>query len=240
VHPGDVDGERAAQLASSLGVVRARLAAACEAVGRDPREVTLIAVTKTYPAADVATLVRLGVLDIGESKEQEAQRKRAELADAATAVRWHMVGRIQSNKARTIGAFARAVHSVDRLKLVDRLAEGARQQPAPVEVFVQVSLDDDPGRGGAVVGDVAAIADAVAARPELRLRGLMAVPPLGTEPAAAFARLQELGTRLQAEHPAASALSAGMSSDLDAAVAHGSTHVRVGTALLGRRTSIVS
>jgi len=233
--------ERAAQLATSLGAVRARIGRACDAAGRDPREVTLIAVTKTCPAADVAALARLGMLDVAESKDQEAQRKRAELpAETASAVRWHMIGRIQSNKARAIGSWAHAVHSVDRLKLVGPLGEGAAERAEPLDVFVQVSLDDDPERGGAPQGQVAAIAEAVAGRDGLRLRGLMAVPPIGADPGQSFARLRELSGHLQHDHPSAGALSAGMSSDLEAAVANGSTHVRVGTALLGRREQIVS
>lgn len=246
--PGDPPaasaGEREAELVAALGAVRSRIADACTAAGRDPREVTLVAVTKTRPAADVATLVRLGVLDIGENKDQEARAKIAELAEQlgpARDVRWHMVGRVQTNKARSVVRYAHAVHSVDRPKLVRALADAAAEhRSGALDVFVQVSLDGDTERGGVAEDGLAALADAVAERPQLRLRGLMAVPPIGADPDAAFARLAVLAERVRAEHPGADALSAGMSGDLEAAVRHGSTHVRVGTALLGRRDQIFS
>jgi pyridoxal phosphate enzyme (YggS family) len=233
---------REAELVTAVGVVRARIASACEKVGRDPQQVTLVAVTKTYPATDILTLVRLGVCDIGENKDQEAREKIADLADlsggagALGQVRWHLVGRLQTNKARAVVSYAEAVHSVDRIKLATALADAAAQRrDRPLDVFAQVSLDDDPGRGGVPVASLAALADAVAERPELRLRGLMAVPPLGADPGAAFARLAELAADVRADHPGANALSAGMSADLEAALEHGATHVRVGSALLGRR-----
>lgn len=240
---------RQSELATSLGEVRSRIAGACKAAGRDRGEVTMIAVTKNCPASDVAVLARLGVLDIGESKEQEARGKLAELGPtepagtAGTAgpgsvcadLRWHLIGRLQSNKARSVASFAHAVHSVDRLKLVRGLADGAAEREAPLEVFVQVSLDGDPDRGGAMAQDVARLADTIEQRPQLRLRGVMAVPPIGSDPAEGFARLAEVSSRLQVDHPQASAISAGMSADLEHAITHGSTYVRVGTALLGRR-----
>lgn len=231
--------ERQSEIATALADVRRRIARACEAAGRDRSDVTMIAVTKTYPAEDVAALLRLGVLDVGESKQQQAQAKRAELESSAgvdaAALRWHLIGRLQSNKARSVGGFADAVHSLDRAKLVRPLADGAAGRPRALDVFIQVSLDGDPERGGAVPQEVVPLADAVGQRSELNLRGVMAVPPIGSDPAACFARLAEISTRLQADHPQASAVSAGMSADLEQAIAHGSTHVRVGTALLGRR-----
>jgi pyridoxal phosphate enzyme (YggS family) len=241
------DERRRAELVTSLGTVRARIAAACEAAGRDSRTVTLVAVTKTYPATDVATLVRLGAGDVGESRDQEARAKVAETArllavapEPAPAPTWHFVGRVQSRKARSIASYAGVVHSVDREKLVHALAEGARARDRPLDVFVQVSLDDDPERGGVPGAQVGQLADAVAGCPELRLRGLMAVPPLGADPDAAFARLRSLADQLRDRYPEADAISAGMSDDLEAAIRHGSTHVRVGTALLGRRPPLFS
>jgi pyridoxal phosphate enzyme (YggS family) len=234
--PGDA---RAAEVGAALQAVRRRLDEACAAVARDPATVTLIAVTKTFPAGDVAVLADLGVRDIGESRDQEARAKRGEVAallgDAAADLRWHFVGQVQSRKARSVAGYAAAVHSLDRAALVPLLADARGADRPPLEVFVQVSLDGDPARGGALAADVPAIADAAAARPHLRLRGVMAVPPLGADPDACFARLAEISATLREQHPGADAISAGMSDDLEAAVRHGSTHVRIGSALLGRR-----
>jgi PLP dependent protein len=237
------DEHRRAELVTAVGAVRARIAAACEAAGRDARDITLIAVTKTFPAADIATLAGLGVLDIGENKDQEARAKIKELSGPPfepVAIRWHMVGRLQSNKARSVASYAHAVHTVDRPKLVRALADAARDRPGPLEAFIQVSMDGDPARGGVVADGVADLARAVAGRPELVLRGVMTVLPIGMDPERGFARLAEISAELRSQHPEADAISAGMSHDLEAAVRHGSTHVRVGTALLGRREQVFS
>jgi pyridoxal phosphate enzyme (YggS family) len=239
------DDARRAELVTSLATVRARLADACEAAGRGVRSVTLIAVTKTYPATDAATLVRLGVLDLGENRDQEASAKVDELARLlgagpdAEAPRWHFIGRLQSRKCRSVARYAHAVHSLDRVELVDGLAAGVvRADRPPLDVFVQVSIDGDPERGGAAFEAVPALADAIAARDELRLRGVMAVAPLGTDPAEAFERLAELSAQVRSGHPDADAISAGMSEDLEQAIKYGATHVRVGSALLGRRSPV--
>jgi hypothetical protein len=238
-------GERTAELVASLGAVRTRLADACAAARRDLRSVTLIAVTKTYPASDVEALVRLGVLDVGESRDQEASAKVAQTAqllagrpDGPGAPRWHFVGRLQRRKSRSVARYAFAVHSVDRPELVDALADGLARmelERAPIEVFVQISLDGDPDRGGVLPDGALDLAARVAARSELRLRGVMAVAPMGADPGAAFAQLADVSARMRTEHPHADAISAGMSNDLEQAIEHGATHVRVGTALLGRR-----
>lgn len=240
------DEARRAELVTSLGRVRARIADACAAAGRDPQTVTMIAVTKTYPATDVITLAELGVTEFGESRAQEAGPKVAETArllgpaeHPGAVVRWHFVGQVQRRKARAIAGYASAVHSVDRVPLVTALAD-ARGSGPPLDVFVQVSLDDDPGRGGVTIAGVPEVADAVTARPELTLRGVMAVAPMGVDPDAAFASLARVSTDLNARYPGARAISAGMSGDLEAAVRHGATHVRVGTALLGRRPPVIS
>jgi pyridoxal phosphate enzyme (YggS family) len=198
--------------------------------------VTLIAVTKTFPGSDIRELVHLDVRDIGENRDQEASGKAAELADVD--VRWHFVGSLQSNKAGSVSSYAFAVHSVDRPRLVAALSSargrlaGARP---PLEVFVQVSLDGDPHRGGAPAAEVSALCDAVAGADSLRLAGVMAVAPLGGDPAAAFDRLATVAAEVREHHPAATGISAGMSGDLEAAVAAGATHLRIGTALLGGR-----
>lgn len=223
--------ERRAELAAALEVVERRLSAACAAVGRRREDVVLIAVTKTRPAEDVALLRDLGVLDIGESKDQEAATKAAEVEG----VRWHFVGRLQRNKARSVASYATVVHSLDRVPLVAALSAGAVRAGREVEVLLQVSLDGDPQRGGVLPIDLPALADAAAAAPALRLAGVMAVAPMGEPPERAFSRLAGLSAGLRRAHPGATAVSAGMSSDLEAAVAAGATHVRVGTALLGHR-----
>jgi pyridoxal phosphate enzyme (YggS family) len=222
--------------AERLWAVEQRLVAAAVAAGRTRSELTLVAVSKTRPAADVAALADLGVRNFGESRWQELGPKSTELSDCTDwALRWHFVGGLQRNKARAVAQAAYAVHSVDRQELCVPLARGAEGRAEPLEVFVQVSLDGDPSRGGVEGGGVPALADAVATHPELRLAGLMAVAPVGVPPRPAFARLREMGERMRSTHPGATALSAGMSGDLEEAVAEGATHLRIGTALFGSR-----
>lgn len=227
--------ERRAQLAASLAEVRERIERACTAAGRPPDAARLIAVTKTYPASDVIELVRLGVTDVGESRDQEAAPK-AEAARAEGATpRWHFIGRLQRNKARSVAAYAGVVESVDSVRLAQALDRAAADRPSTLDVLVQVSLDGDPERGGAAGDDLWRVSDSVASATCLRLGGLMAVAPMGWEPDRAFADLQALHQRLLADHPEADTLSAGMSGDLEAAIRHGATHVRIGTSLLGKR-----
>ncbi|HEY2948769.1 MAG TPA: YggS family pyridoxal phosphate-dependent enzyme [Micromonosporaceae bacterium] len=244
---------RRAELARGLEATRERIASACAAVGRSPDEVTLVAVTKTYPAADVVLLADLGVVDIGENRDQEAAPKAAEVAAAGVSVRWHFVGQLQRNKCRSVVRYADVVHSVDSVRLARTLADAAaRLRDRPLDVLVQVSIDGDERRGGALAtGDAAALnaeraadrslsatADAVADGSALRLRGVMAVAPLTWRPEDAFARLAEIAAELRAEHPEAAVVSAGMSADLDAAIRYGATHVRIGSALLGKRPRV--
>jgi pyridoxal phosphate enzyme (YggS family) len=234
---------RRQDLAANLAAVRERIAKACDAAGRSPSEITLVAVTKTFPASDVHLLAELGITDVAENRDQEAAAKAAEvMARLETALpRWHFVGRLQRNKARSVVRYADIVESVDRPELAETLARAAEEyRDTPLDVLVQVSLDPwggpvPEGRGGAAPAEVPRLADAVAAAPGLRLAGLMAVAPLGADPGAAFAGLAEVARRLHDDHPGATVVSAGMSGDLEAAVTHGATHVRVGTALLGGR-----
>jgi hypothetical protein len=221
------------ELARNLAAVEQRIGSACAAAGRARDEVTLVAVTKTWPASDAQLLGELGVADLAENRDQEARAKAA----VVTGVRWHFVGTLQTNKARSVAAYAHVVHSVDRPALVEALDVGAARAGRELDVLLQVSLDADPARGGALPADLAALADQVAGCDRLALRGLMAVAPVGAEPAAAFARLQELHGRLRAVHPGMTVLSAGMSGDLEPAIAAGATHVRVGTAVLGHRAT---
>lgn len=230
--------DREAELAGNLARVRARVAEACRRAGRDPSEVTIIAVTKTFPAADAVRLARLGVTDIGENRDQEAAPKFAEVARQGVRVRAHFVGRLQRNKARSVARYADVVHSVDSVRLASALAAAAGARDRPLEVLVQVSLDGDPARGGVVADQVPAVAAAVAKAPALRLRGMMAVAPLSWAPLDAYRRLAEVAERVRADHPGATALSAGMSGDFPAAVQAGATHLRIGSALLGNRPPV--
>ncbi len=223
------------ELAQRLGAVRARIDEAMLAAGRTD-DVTLVVVTKFFPAADVDTLAELGVTDIGENRDQEASAKVAELAhrDRLTV---HFIGQLQTKKAGGVVRYADVVHSLDRPKLALALDRAAERAGRPLDVLVQVGLDTSGDRGGVAPADVAGLADVVAGLDHLRLRGLMAVAPLGEPPRPAFARLRELSERLRTEHPAATWVSAGMSADLEDAVAEGATHLRVGSAILGSRES---
>ena len=226
------------ELVAGLDVVRRRIATACTDAGRDPDEVTLVAVTKFFPASDVRLLADLGVTDVGENRHQEASAKAEELADLP--LRWHFIGGLQSNKAAAVASYADVVESVDRLKLVSGLQRGAHERGHQVDVLLQVSLDppDATGRSGADASDLPALAGAVEQSAALSLRGLMAVAPLGEDPAEAFSRLAAIRADFTSQHPRADWLSAGMSNDLEAAVAAGATHVRVGSAILGPRPRV--
>ncbi|MCG5432736.1 YggS family pyridoxal phosphate-dependent enzyme [Mycobacterium sp. MYCO198283] len=236
---------REEQLATALRAVRDRLAAAAAATGRDPGDVELLPVTKFFPASDVEILARLGCRAVGESRDQEAAAKIAELAGRVPEpLRWHMIGSVQRNKANSVARWAFAVHSVDSPRLVGALgraadrALAAGERSAPLQIYVQLSLDGDPARGGVDIADPAAV-DAlcaeVAGQPALRLAGVMGIPPVGADPDEAFAALAAARQRIAGDHPGATGLSAGMSADLESAVRHGSTVVRVGTALMGQR-----
>lgn len=237
---GSLDPHRQAELVASLAAFRARLADACSRVGRDPRAITVVAVTKGFPASDVEILAGLGIRDFGESRDQEARGKVADvsaaLADAGAAARWHFVGRLQTNKCRSVARYADVVHSVDRPQVAAALGAGAQRAQRRIEVFVQVSLDGDPARGGVPESGVLPLADVVGATEALHLSGVMAVAPMAADPRVAFANLARVSERVRARHPAAASISAGMSADLEAAVEYGATHIRIGSALLGRRS----
>ncbi len=237
----------------ALAAVRSRLAAAAAAAGRSVGDIELLPITKFFPATDVAILSRLGCRAVGESRDQEATAKITEvnrlLAAAAhdggaRDLQWHMVGQIQRKKARSVARWAHTAHSIDGPQLVsalDRAATGAlaeHRRERPLRVYVQVSLDGDDSRGGVDVGDPGAV-DRICAQVQhaqgLELVGLMGIPPLDWDPEQAFDRLQSEHQRVLRQFPEAVGLSAGMSGDLEIAVKHGSTCVRVGTALLGQR-----
>jgi PLP dependent protein len=229
--------DRRAEIAANVADFSARIGAACAVAGRDPAELTLVAVTKTFPASDVMLLADLGVTDVGENRDQEAAPKHQ--LCAALALRWHFVGRLQRNKCRSVARYADVVHSVDRPELVEALSLAAVAAGRAITTLIQVSLDpptDDGTRGGARPDDVAGLADQLASAPGLEIGGVMAVAPLGSDPDLAFARLASVAAGLTASHPGATMVSAGMSGDFESAIRHGATHLRIGTALLGARS----
>jgi PLP dependent protein len=230
------DGRRE-ELAANLAEVRLRISAACAAAGRDPADVTLIAVTKTRPASDVRLLNELGVSDVGENRDVEAAPKAAACADLA--LTWHFIGQLQTNKCPSVVRYASFVHSVDRPRLIRALGTAARRAGKEIGCLIEVSLDGDPARGGAPMAAVPALAEVLESEQGLLLAGVMAVAPLSEDPAKAFARLLESAAEVRAVRPTATMISAGMSGDLEAAIAVGATHLRIGTALLGGRGPVV-
>lgn len=219
------------EIGANLAAVRLRLASACLAAGRNPEEVLLIAVTKTWPIADVEAAASLGLRDVGESRDQEAAPKAAARPDLV----WHFVGAIQSNKARSIGSYSNVVHSLDRADLVDPIARGAREAGRTVRVLVQARLDGEPGRRGADRDEVLRLAELIEQTEGLRCGGVMGIAPLGEDPNATFGVLSEIAAAVVSTHPEARDISAGMSGDLESAIANGSTMVRVGSAIFGAR-----
>jgi PLP dependent protein len=238
--------ERESELADALTALQTRLAGAAETAGRKVDEIQLLPITKFFPATDVAILSRLGCTVFGESREQEAAAKvtAVERLLGSSHLHWHMVGQIQRNKARALANWAHTAHSVSSTRVVralDRAVASARSEgrrSGPLRVYVQISLDGDVSRGGVDISDAGAVDEVcsqVDTAESLELVGLMGIPPLNWDPETAFARLQAEHQRVRRAHPDAVGLSAGMSNDLELAVKHGSTCVRVGTALLGRR-----
>jgi PLP dependent protein len=238
-----MSSERRDELARRLAAVQERIAAACAAAGRDPAEVGLLAVTKTVPAEDVAVLLDLGLTAFGENRVQEAEAKVAAVAalrpDAEP--RWHLVGSLQRNKARSVVRWAARVESVDSTRLADALDLAVRREQeaggrtSRLPVLLQFSVDGDSRRGGVARDGLGPLAEHVSTCAGLRLAGIMAVAPLGLDPDTAFAGVATAAAWLRERFPQATVLSAGMSGDLEAAIRHGSGLVRVGTALVGER-----
>ena len=209
--------------------VEERIALAARASGREASDITTIVVTKFHPAQLVRDLFALGIRHVGENRHQEAVAKHAELAELD--LTWHFIGQLQSNKARAVAEYARVIHSVDRPSLVSALANQDRE----VDVFLEINLTDIPGRGGVMPGDLESLCEAVLQVPQLNLRGVMAVAPVDEEPAPAFDRVLGYAARVRALAPGARDLSIGMSGDFEAAIARGATHLRIGTAITGKR-----
>lgn len=230
------DANRREELAAGLAQVHARIDRACAAAGRTRDDVTLIAVTKYFPASDVEQLAALGVADVGENRDQEAGAKVDALApEVRRDLTVHFIGQLQSNKAAHVVRYADVVQSVDRAKIARALDKAAMARERTLDVLVQVDLSGATGRGGVAADEARALAEAVAGCAALRLRGVMAVAPLGADPAEAFEHLANVADVIRRDHPEAGWLSAGMSGDLEQAVTAGATHLRVGSAILGSR-----
>ncbi len=223
------------EIAAGLAAVRERIDRACADAGRSADDITTIVVTKFFPSSDVRLLADLGVRHVGENRHQEAVEKAAECADLDLS--WHFIGALQSNKAAAVAGYADAVHSVDRAKLVGGLSRGAQEREQEIDCLVQVSLDppEASGRSGAAVEEISALAERILEADGLRLRGVMGVAPLGGDAREAFDKLAEQAAVVRRLEPEATWISAGMSIDLEEAIAAGATHLRIGSAVLGPR-----
>lgn len=223
--------ERAKFIAKSLQDVQSRIFDAAHKNGRNPSEITLIAVTKTYPVSDVSILHELGQLNFGENRSEEGLPK-----SLAVPAIWHFQGQVQSRKLREIAAWAQVIHSLDQVSHIEKLDRICTEISKKIKVFIQLSLDGATDRGGVTELELENLAAAVANSQNLQLLGLMCVPPVEYVHEAAFAEISQIQQRFIVKYPAANALSAGMSSDFETAIAHGATHLRIGSEILGSRT----
>ena len=229
---------RLSEIQSNLEIIQSRIESACTVAGRDISEITLIAVTKTYPASDVDLLKQLGIENVGENRDQEASAKKLEVKSE---FKWHFIGQLQSNKAKSVVNYADLIHSVDRWSLAKEIQKSAQGIDKVQQVLLQVDLDQsgpDPTRGGIWPAELRELAQLINQASHLELMGLMSVAPLGEKPELAFARLKEIRVDFLKENPGAQILSTGMSDDLESAILHGATHLRIGSALLGERPKI--
>ncbi len=216
-------------IAQRLSHVQSMIADAAHTSGRNVSDVTTIVVTKFHPTSTIRELHELGVTDFGENRHQEASQKALELAELD--LRWHFIGQLQSNKAKNVLDYATAIHSLDRLSLVDALARTARA----IDVFIELNLTDDAGRGGVKPAELEQFATVILASGTIRILGVMAVAPLGAEPRGTFAHVREHSEKLLRVSPQSTALSMGMSGDYVEAILEGATHLRIGTAITGNR-----
>jgi len=222
------------QILSNLESVKEKISAAAQAAGRAPSEITLIAVTKTFPVSDLEILHELGVRNFGENRDQEAAPKVGVLPADIT---WHFQGGIQSNKLKSISNWASVIHSVDKFKYAQMISQFSVGKTK--EIFIQVSLDSLPqSREGVDPADLMQLAEQIMRLPNLQVKGLMAVAPLDQPTEQAFVRLQQIQQKFIQLYPAASSLSSGMSGDYELAISLGATHVRIGSSILGNRTPI--
>ena len=222
------------QILSNLESVKEKISAAAQAAGRSPSEITLIAVTKTFPVSDLEILYELGVRNFGENRDQEAAPKVGVLPADIT---WHFQGGIQSNKLKSISNWASVIHSVDKFKYAQMISQFSVGKTK--EIFIQVSLDTLPqSREGVDPAELMQLAEQIMSLPNLEVKGLMAVAPLDQPTEQAFVRLQQIQQKFIQLYPAASSLSSGMSGDYELAISLGATHVRIGSSILGNRSPI--
>jgi pyridoxal phosphate enzyme (YggS family) len=222
---------RADQITESLGSVEARISAAAESSGRKRSDITLIAVTKTYPVSDATILQSLGVNNFGENRSEEGAEKSSQVSGT-----WHFQGQVQSRKLRDIAGWASFIHSIDSPAHAEKLSRICTELGKDISIFLQLSLDGVPERGGVVAAEIFALAEKVSDLPSIKLAGLMCVPPVSFEHQRAFSDIADIHQRFIATFPKALFLSAGMSSDFEVAIAHGATHLRVGSQILGSRS----
>jgi pyridoxal phosphate enzyme (YggS family) len=227
--------DRGLELQANLLDVERDISEACIAANRNRADVTLIAVTKTWPASDVDLLAGLGVTDVGENRDQEAKPKHEEVQ--AKNLTWHAIGQLQTNKAKSVAAWADVVHSVDRIDLVNALTKAVVDREVPLGVLIQANLDPNPteNRGGALPNELLKLAELISQCDGLRLKGVMGVAPLGGDDEFAFSKLQEFASQIQNMFPQANWISAGMSGDFGTALKFGATHLRIGSSILGNR-----
>jgi pyridoxal phosphate enzyme (YggS family) len=222
------------EITDHLADIRARIARAAASAGRSPESVTLVAISKQQPAEAIVAAHRAGITHFGESYAQEALPKMTALSSLP--ITWHYVGKLQANKTRQIAERFAWVHTLDRLKIAQRLSEQRPPHAAALNVLIQVNQGDEAQKGGVPPTDVAELARAIRRLPRLALRGLMTLPPNDDDPAKWFVELKALRAHLERDGIALDALSMGMSADFEQAIAAGATHVRIGTALFGART----
>lgn len=227
--------ERKLQLQSNLELVTREISSACIEANRELREISLVVVTKTWPASDVDILTDLGVTDVGENRDQEAKPKHAEVK--ASNLTWHAIGQLQTNKAKSVASWADVVHSVDRPELVSALGKAVVNRTIPLAALIQVNLDPSPvdNRGGALPDQVMELAKLISLTPGLCLQGVMGVAPLYGDDAQAFSTLQQIAVQVQEFESGANWISAGMSGDFQTALKYGATHLRIGSSILGNR-----
>jgi pyridoxal phosphate enzyme (YggS family) len=223
-------------LAERLTEAQQRISAAASGCGRQVDDINLIVVTKNHPTQLVFDLLDLGVRDFGENRDQEAAPKAAEVrANSNVEHRWHFIGQLQSNKVKSVVNYASSVHSLDRQSLLDSLGKATVERDLPLDVFIQLNLTDDEGRGGIKPSNLLAFAENVLIHPGLNLVGVMGVAALDNNLDRDFGAIRSASESLKTLKPDAALISAGMSEDFETAIAYGATHLRIGSAITGKR-----